>query len=197
MISKPHFYYLQKLELQRVVDQLDTHIDASVPKLLTMNNDSANWQIELANGNVCYMSNHFTAVDNEFYLVHVDALRFYQYWLSSSIVELDKHRSINCPVKRLMHKDYKYHWAVAGFSKGRSNPVPVAQVYAENNKGAPYLGFVNGVTRSLWLLANEATSFPVEVYGEKPAKNLFNVAGIGNNYIRYDELKLLRDSLPV
>lgn len=195
MTSKPHLYYMQKLESQRVTEQLENHIDAQVPKLFAMNNKSAKWQIEMSDGTVRFMSNQFTAVDDEFYLVHVDALRFYQYWLNSSIAHVDKHRSINCLVKKLMHTDYKYHRAVIGFSKGSSNPVPVAQVSAENKNGTPYLGFVNGVTRSFWLLANEAKSFPVEVHYERSAKELFNAAGVGESYIRYDKLRALQHTL--
>ena len=148
MSSKPHFYYMQLLEIKRVEEQLTKHIDPEPPKLITVKNDYAVWEIELQNGQTHYMRNNFTTnIDHEFFVVHVDALRFYDFWLRSSIAKIDTHRSISCPVKKKMGSDYKFKSAANGFSHGRINPVPLAQVSA--NSETPFLGFINGVTRTL------------------------------------------------
>lgn len=59
--------------------------------------------------------------------------------------------------------DYKYSHAERNFALGLSNPVPVAEVGVFSRSGCPTTAaFVNGVTRTIWLLANGADAFPVD-----------------------------------
>lgn len=60
--------------------------------------------------------------------------------------------------------DYKFERAEKGFAQGIDNPVPLAQVSCcmQIEEINPSLGFTNGITRTLWLLANECPVFPVE-----------------------------------
>lgn len=190
MISKPHLYYLQKLEELEISRRIKKHIPSNPASLILKNSDRAVWQISLENGQACYMLNNFSCMNHEYYLVHVDALYFYYYWLKASIADTGRHRLINCGLKRTMHLDYKFHHAIDGFKEGVANPVPLAEVTARDEQGTPYLGFINGVTRTFWLLANGALSFPVQVHGASAAQELFNHAGIGN-YMRYDDIKLI------
>ncbi len=77
--------------------------------------------------------------------------------------------------------DYKYAFAERGFAAGEGNPVPLADVACHQDSSAstvscdqsafdgtssirspPYLSISNGVTRSIWLMSNGASLFPVE-----------------------------------
>lgn len=77
--------------------------------------------------------------------------------------------------------DYKFHHAEMGFAHGRDNPVQLAwcDAHYELDRGLPVLhaGFTDGITRTIWLLANGAESFPVSVSSEKSARLLFRGAG--------------------
>ena len=75
--------------------------------------------------------------------------------------------------------DYKYSKAEIGFSHGISNPVPLAYPTCQIcNKNGVYVAFTNGITRTIWLLAQGSSSFPVEVDSEE-ADLLNKHAGIG------------------
>ena len=71
--------------------------------------------------------------------------------------------------------DGKYHWAVDGFAPGITNPVPLAEVGCElldrprwhdwrprHRERRASVSFLNGVTRTIWLLAQGVERFPVE-----------------------------------
>ena len=60
---------------------------------------------------------------------------------------------------RAWANDYKFGDAEDGFSQGRDNPVPLAEVGLGGRVG---VGFTNGITRTLWLLVQQAHAFPVE-----------------------------------
>jgi hypothetical protein len=57
--------------------------------------------------------------------------------------------------------DSKFQWAADGFAHGAENPVPLARV-GLSRRTHGYVAFTNGITRTLWLLANGAISFPIE-----------------------------------
>ncbi|WP_137959701.1 hypothetical protein [Burkholderia sp. 4M9327F10] len=97
--------------------------------------------------------------------------------------------------------DYKYAHAVDGFSRGGTNPVPLAEVGCGLRREAPagdnsrrffglrrnalhtqtnetfYVTFTNGITRTLYLLANGAAVFPVTC-SLKDAELLQRLAGV-------------------
>jgi phosphatidate phosphatase APP1 len=63
---------------------------------------------------------------------------------------------------------YKFAAAARGFLRGLSDPVPLAEVSCEveNNTtvrglSQSYVYFSNGITRTIWLLANGCTAFPI------------------------------------
>ncbi|WP_394551388.1 plasmid fertility inhibition factor family protein [Pantoea sp. SGAir0183] len=83
--------------------------------------------------------------------------------------------------EKVWRKDYKFFRAEKGFSQGYHNPVPLAlcDAHYEIEKGLPVLhaGFTNGVTRTIWLMANGAEIFPVSVPSERDARLLFRGVG--------------------
>lgn len=121
-------------------------------------------------------------------VVEVDASRFLELWRQP----YSSHPEVaNCSPKD-WPSDYKFHHAEAGFSKGEWNPVPLATVscavyveqvkkmksqylgirrYIEWEEGSRsnFLGFTNGITRTIWLLAAGARVFPVECGAEHAA----------------------------
>jgi len=106
--------------------------------------------------------------------------------------------------------DYKFHKAVDGFSRGETNPVPLALVHCYE-EAEPHeifkrgllnswkyvrtdvrqritLSFTNGITRTIWLLANGAKAFPVEC-DLRSANLLQAIAGMpGERYKTVEEL---------
>lgn len=73
-------------------------------------------------------------------------------------------------------KDYKFSQAEEGFLLGEGNPVPLAEIgYREYPD--PSISFTNGITRTIWLLANGATAFPIECY-IRGAEMIHRYAGV-------------------
>jgi hypothetical protein len=185
-----HYGYLKKLEFFKLEAKFsENYIAPQAPVMESINHNGAIWKIELANGKSCFMKNKFCAIDKDLYVVHVDAQKFYFYWLISSLYLDDQHRSNHCVLVKDMPNDYKFKDAADGFSRGLENPVPLAYLSARYENGNPYIGFTNGVTRTMWLLANGAKSFPIEVQYEESAKHLFEFAGVGEPPLTYQNLK--------
>lgn len=136
-----------------------------------------------------YMSILIGYLSCENSVVVVDAAKFLQLWrnnrhsLHSEVAEGNPETWVN---------DYKYHYAETGFATGASNPVPLADVscWMDNHpptsykslwpnkhpRQIPCVGFTNGVTRTIWLLANGCTSFPIRC-SEPGATTLQNIVG--------------------
>lgn len=90
--------------------------------------------------------------------------------------------------------DDKYSQAIDGFSHGRENPVPLADVSYEtairtlvthkflwlgkneHQEQTQYVAFTNGITRTIWLLTHGCAAFPVKC-GMSSAPELFRAAG--------------------
>lgn len=187
-----HYAYLKKLECFKLNAIFSEEYKAPVaPLMKSITHKGMVWEIHLVNGNKCYMRNRFEDLDEELYVVHVDALKFYYYWLSSSIFLDRKQRSNECLLLKNMHEDYKYYRAADGFSRGEENPVPLAYICPRNERGCDCIFFINGVTRTMWLLANGAKSFPIEVHYKDTAQYLYNLVGVGDPPISFQESKKL------
>ncbi len=186
---RTHYAHLKKLEIFKLEEKFSNSYKApETPVLTSINHKSAVWEIALANSQTCSMRCDFGAIDQQIYVVMVDALKFYYYWLISSLYEETLRRSNHCVLIKDMPQDYKYKDAADGFANIES-PVPLANISAGYVDDRPCLGFTNGVTRTFWLLANGAKSFPVEVYYEDAAKHLYDFAGIGEPPISYQHLQ--------
>lgn len=111
-------------------------------------------------------------------IVIVDRGKFLNLWQKS--LRSDE-RLLAAGDESAWRRDYKFHYAETAFSGGIDNPVPLAdlqchlrdkegtitslseQIFSDNyiGKRIPYCSFTDGITRTLWLLANGAESFPV------------------------------------
>lgn len=161
-------------------------LTAATFAVLLKNGRSVHMQAELPGGEDCYA------------VVLVDAARFVQLWRSPR----SSHREVALLDEATWPTDYKYQEAVDGFSHGAENPVPLAEVSCGvisqdvferrqrflwwkkdvmvARQGEVFLSFTNGITRTIFLLANGAKEFPVRC--ERSAADLlFQLAGSSNH----------------
>lgn len=107
-----------------------------------------------------YMRIDQTAYRNEHRaVVVVDAEKFVKAWQAAPY-----HREpLAFTDESGWRKDYKFDRAEQGFAHGIENPVPLAFIGVFTSENAPIgVGFTNGITRTIWLLANGAKAFPIE-----------------------------------
>lgn len=175
-----HYYLSRRLELLRLRKAAQSHKSPQEPSLVKVDPFKAIWKVSIPNDDPRFLSVTPGAINHEFFIVHLDSEKFYRAWLEASNAVV-KSRSSNCICRSQMPYDYKYKRAVRGFSHGVSNPVPLADVGAHcESNGDFYIGFVNGVTRTYWLLANYCPAFPVKVHGKESADLLHQIAGVGS-----------------
>jgi hypothetical protein len=152
-------------------------------EIITTSNANTVCKIPVRNG-FAYMSlrKNFKDIPKESYqfmTVFVDSKKFLNLW-RNTIDTLHKTEALGN--EKSWRKDRKFNWAEVGFSEGINNPVPLAQAmcqqYERTNEPSlfrrilgekkisetiPYCAFSDGVTRTIWLLANDAKFFPVDV----------------------------------
>jgi hypothetical protein len=160
--------------------------------------EAATFEIELEGGKTVHMQAQVPHEEDYYVVVMVDAARFVELWRQP----LSSHREVALNTPETWPGDYKYSYAVDGFSHGAENPVPLAQVscwrsasdiveyesrfYFFKRKvivgraGDPSLSFVNGITRTIYLLSNGAKSFPV-LCERRAADLLVELAGCQNS----------------
>lgn len=136
-------------------------------------------------------------LDSKRRVVFVDAHKFLQLWKNEPY---DFHADLSHGSESTWLSDYKYHHADHGFSHGLNNPVPLAHPVCQQHekeiaiwrreflffkkidriekRKTVYVDFIDGITRTIWLLANGASAFPVEI-DKDDAQLLYANAGIG------------------
>ncbi len=132
---------------------------------------------------------------DERYIVWVDSAKF---------LALCKQDPISAEPRILSEtyeQDRKFHKAVKGFSHGQSNPVPLAKVVCKTKivkkyeykkrfllpdkaigfkeETLVYCGFIDGITRTMWLLSKCASFFPVHCRSNDGARLLYDNCGVG------------------
>lgn len=158
------------------------------------------YEIPLADGSHAYMR-----VDPTNYLgekrsvVIVDAAKFLAMWRACPH---SLHADVAAGSPETWRSDRKYEQAAKGFAEGVENPVPLAEVNfdtfthiepiyerwlwlfkrkaGERQEDVPFVSFTNGVTRTIWLLANGAKEFPVECPSKEEAKFIYTHCGVGS-----------------
>ncbi|QPB72731.1 hypothetical protein XFHB_13030 (plasmid) [Xylella fastidiosa] len=182
MIDRIRISIARAREIRNLERQVAASPRARACNIHQLSYDCAIWRIPVSGQADRYMSASAGYSGKETFVVHVDANAFYLAWLRSGS---DKH----CVLRSQMPSDYKYAYAVDGFAEGSSNPVPLAEVGAWNDdRGRTHIGFTNGITRSFWLISNDAPSFPVQVYGYESAELLNRTAGTPQGMICYTDL---------
>jgi len=172
-------------ELRRLEKVIRTNKRPNLPMLEQVSSNKAVWRIAVPNQEPCFMS---FAHEAGSFIVHLDAERFYYAWLKSSPA-MKTPESCECVCRADMPNDYKFHYAVDGFSYGVSNPVPLALAgVLHDSNGQVHLGFTNGITRTFWLLANHCPAFPVQVRDSDSAELLHQIAGLDGGLISSNDL---------
>jgi len=157
--------------------------------------EAATFEVKLEGGRTVHMQAQLPHEESHYVVVMVDADRFVELWRQP----LSSHREVALNTPETWPTDYKYAYAVDGFSHGAENPVPLAKVSCWRSPcdvvehrtrfrffkrkailgraGDPCLSFINGITRTIYLLSNGAKSFPVLC--ERPAADLLvELAGL-------------------
>lgn len=134
--------------------------------------------VPTSKGNV-FMRIDRSQCDSEKFVVIVEARAFARLWNFS--VEDKEYRPLRAG-PATWHLDRKFHKAAEGFEQGESDPVPLARVSCLDAPGRqiPSVSFVDGITRTLWLLAHGAPAFPVECAAKNGPHNLPRLAGVQN-----------------
>ncbi|EAA0907905.1 plasmid fertility inhibition factor family protein [Escherichia coli] len=124
--------------------------------------------------------------DHDRFVVPVNAVAFNRLWLAGGLNS--RERPDGCLLRRDMPADSKYRHAAACFAEGPQSPVPLASVSLERDRnGTQSVRFNDGMTRSIWLLANNVAAFPVLIAGEAAAKQLAQLAGTDGSILRVSE----------
>jgi hypothetical protein len=169
------------------------------------------FEIKLDNDKAAYMSVEKTNYNNDDRcIVVVDAAKFLDLWRAEPY---SIHADISMGNPESWKNDRKFHYAEEGFSPGITNPVPLANVVCREHCDAmpiyekKYLlfkkllyieevvinsvSFINGITRTIWLLCNGAKNFPIECNLSDGAQTLAKHAGYNNDSIRTVEQLLI------
>ncbi len=168
-----------QIELSRLSP--GARVPAEPPKLVALNAKWAVWRIVVPGMADRFMRAESCALDGNSFAVMVDGDGFYHAWLASN-------GHVGCPLRVDMPADRKFASAVDGFARGISSPVPLADVEAMRTARGISISFNNGVTRTLWLLANHAMAFPVRACGVEVARLIGEAAGIDVEPIHYETL---------
>ena len=132
------------------------------------NNKSFVYKIYLNQLRVFMRINKTLHYNAERYIVIVDTKKFYEAWTGKTV----DHCRI-CDEWELR----KYAETIEGFSRGINNPVPLAEVgYSDQ------ISFVDGITRTKWLIINGAPCFPIECK-RKSAKVMYQNFSFANTKI--------------
>ncbi|MCK9336313.1 MAG: hypothetical protein M0P43_00650 [Arcobacteraceae bacterium] len=143
---------------------------------------SAIFEIKLDN-RIVYMSADCTNYMNDTrYVVIVETNKFLKLWQNEPN-PLSK--NLNFGNKEIWKMDKKFADAEKGFSFGKSNPVPLANMvcYINKNNKLPYIAINDGITRIIWLLSNGVEYFPIECKNINEAQLLIKSAGYKNSDI--------------
>ena len=136
------------------------------------------FSVSLADRKPVFMSVAETPYENEHRgVVMVDARKFLKLWRADPYKH---HQEIATGNPQIWRQDRKFTAAAEGFSEGFANPVPLPEVeYTEvkqtsvsykflrfgrheQTRYVRYVSFINGITRTIWLLSHGCSAFAVE-----------------------------------
>jgi hypothetical protein len=159
---------------------------------------TAIFSVPLAGRKPVFMCVVETPYENEHRgVVMVDARKFLKLWRASPE---GLQRDIARGNLQTWRQDRKFTSAAEGFSEGLANPVPLAQVgYAEvkqtsvsykflrfgrhkQTRHFRYVSFIDGITRTIWLLSHGCEAFPVEC-PMSSAPNLHRAASVAGTRV--------------
>lgn len=146
-------------------------------------NINALFKVATARAGDVYMTLRDCSGDGEEHsIVFIDSDKFIELWRNEPY---SLEHALSHGNETIWRNDYKFNRAQQGFSIGSKNPVPVANVVCYQTKSHhityerkmlmfkkikevkeitfPYMAIDDGVTRTIWLLANGASRIPIQV----------------------------------
>lgn len=176
-------YFRARLELHALDKQLAQEPRPELPKIVRYDpRRGPIWRLNVPGKADAFMCLPIYAGSN-YRVVYVHGTAFYRAWLASGVRDYQA-----CPLRREMQNDGKFKHAVSGFAEGSENPVPIAEVAPSNRSSQLFVGFNDGMTRTLWLLANHVPAFPVLCGGQHEALMLAEAVGLAKP-VRYETLQ--------
>lgn len=167
----------RKYQVFREIKKIDMElarlkgIKWDVPQIQLGARNEVVWRLPVPNKADVFMTTEGASDSN--FVVYVNGLAFYRAWLC---LKVDDYQA--CPLKQDMPNDRKFHWSEAHFAIGIENPVPLADVVPTEVSGRFAVAFIDGMTRSMWLLSNDVPVFPVMVSDEASAVKLAKEVGV-------------------
>ncbi|QHB18049.1 plasmid fertility inhibition factor family protein [Mannheimia pernigra] len=157
----------------------------------------------------------FHTPNKEMKIVFVQDYKFLSLWQN---MQFPQEPQLSFGNESAWRNDRKFLWAEKALSQGREQPINLAEVTCTEylkripiyekrfcwfNKFVGYkysnqveCSFIDGITRTIWLLANGVRQFPVYVYNEQEAVLLSKYAGIQQNaYYDLNELNIELEEL--
>lgn len=168
-----------RLELRELDTQIEREQRPELPEVLPDQKlwyrpDAKYWRLRVPG-----KPDAFMCLDREFdptwhFVVYVHGLAFRRFWLAT----MDLRDPQACRLRGELTMDRKFQQAASGFAEGQKNPVPLAVVTPNFWGDRLVMGFRDGVTRSMWLLANGVPAFPVVCAGRDKALKFAELVGL-------------------
>lgn len=131
---------------------------------------------------------HFENIqDKESTIVIVESQKFLPLWQKSPF-SVDRDVSSGDEIK--WRKDYKFHHAENGFAKGKESPVPLADINVHVRGNEVSCSFNDGMTRTIWLLANEVKAFPILVRQDREKAKILSQHASPLSSLNFEPLNL-------
>lgn len=135
------------------------------------------WQIPFKDKSTHYMSSN--GYYGDCYVVYVDTELLYLILLidglkSNSNDDIEPFHKL----RKDLPNDYKYYDAANAFAKSVNVPIPLALIYVGESSNRSSISFTDGITRTIWLIANHALSFPIFTHGAESANLLNDLVGL-------------------
>ena len=169
---------------------------------------SAIFEIKINDTNNVYMrADRTSCLNDERFVTIVNAKKFLNLW---SLEPNNFNSELSKGKISSWRNDRKFHSATRGFSQGFNNPVPLAKVVCKEHFEQQniykkrllrrskivgvkdikfnYIDFINGITRTIWLLSQEVEYFPVECGVNDGIESLAKECGINDEYISINKL---------
>lgn len=144
------------------------------PFLAAKTSTEAVWKVPIKGPVDAFMAIRRTNyLNDQTFVVFVRSREFYSVWRSIEALK-DRETPNRPPPLDEIPADRKWSWQAQCWSHGQSNPVPLASVSYDARFG---IGFVDGITRTLWLINHRAASFPVSVHRKSVADALHQIVG--------------------
>lgn len=188
--KKKHYYSKQFLpkysgynlliaeEIDRIRESLKQHISPPQPDLIEHSNSRLVWKISFKDKEDQFMKfDRPNYISDDSYLVYADTELLYLLLLNHALIS-NNNSYYSCKLRKDLPKDSKYKYAEDCFLKSINSPIPLADIYMEIVENKPFVSFSDGITRTIWLIANYALSLPVYTSSIDSANHLNNLVGL-------------------